>query len=56
MSSGYLFKSIMAEGKESLKLLRKLLLLPLVSQTRLRPNHRLKCKSELFQFKETCTN
>ncbi len=29
-------------------------LLPPVSQTRLKPSPRLKCKSELFQLKETC--
>ncbi len=28
---------------------------PLVSQTRLKSSPRLKCKSELFQLKETCT-
>ncbi len=27
-----------------------------VSQTRLKPSPRLKCKSELFQLKETCTD
>ncbi len=30
--------------------------IPPVSQTRFKPNPRLKCKSELFQLKETCTD
>ncbi len=29
---------------------------PPLSQTRLKPSPRLKCKSELFQMKETCTD
>ncbi len=31
-------------------------LLPLVSQTRFKTSPRLKCKSDLFQLKETCTD
>uniref|UniRef100_A0A8C2K5Q9 UBC core domain-containing protein n=1 Tax=Cyprinus carpio TaxID=7962 RepID=A0A8C2K5Q9_CYPCA len=31
-------------------------LYPPVSQTRLQPRPRLKCKSELFQLKEICTD
>ncbi len=48
--------SLYLETKMLNSLSHILVICPPVSQTRLMPSPRLKCKSELFQLKETCTD